>query len=533
MTIEIPPPFPDELLYSTIARAARRIGISHVLLSRVLHDQEHTVATLFPERLTVVANRLREFAGWTQSPDEIMANHTLAPLSLPFLPKAAQYKSAIMNAGGGPKVALFRVLGIPGDQKLRNCSVCSRDDVKLFGESYWHRLHQIPALKICALHGCPLTCTNVSHRRAYQYVALDEAVALGQLPVHENSLALQRAMASSLGDALNNPPKDFSKQAFAEVFRTFMKAHGARLGSPATLIRDLLSYYGAQMLSDLDIQIPGGSCRPISMFFGEDSHNSPPMHLYALLADRCGMPFTDLLEITNDANGPDRGPWPCKNPNCLHCEKPNIRRRISCERTFESLFTCPECKHTYKRPEPLTHERDGTFAFSAVTAKDTEWEERLRSAWMDDSLTMKTLVIRLARKWDTIRTHAARLALPDRPNRWVSRRHPLQRHIKGLAVRDRRRAEWIALRASRPLSESEFVRAEKLKAWFRSNDRVWCQTQPDLRVLDRRLSTGSKFARFSRPTGAIGSESSGPLDNDRTRSPIRTCPPNAIRLEPS
>lgn len=40
--------------------------------------------------------------------------------------------------------------------KLKYCPDCIKADQKRYGESYWHREHQIPYMSICRKHGCRL-----------------------------------------------------------------------------------------------------------------------------------------------------------------------------------------------------------------------------------------------------------------------------------------------------------------------------------------------------------------------------------------
>ncbi|MBR1752184.1 MAG: TniQ family protein [Ruminococcus sp.] len=42
------------------------------------------------------------------------------------------------------------------DRRLRYCPVCAADDREKYGETYWHRVHQIPEISVCAKHRCRL-----------------------------------------------------------------------------------------------------------------------------------------------------------------------------------------------------------------------------------------------------------------------------------------------------------------------------------------------------------------------------------------
>lgn len=40
--------------------------------------------------------------------------------------------------------------------KLKYCPVCMKEEVEAYGESYWHREHQIPSITACRKHKCRL-----------------------------------------------------------------------------------------------------------------------------------------------------------------------------------------------------------------------------------------------------------------------------------------------------------------------------------------------------------------------------------------
>lgn len=49
-----------------------------------------------------------------------------------------------------------------GERFLRFCPSCAQEDRQRYGETYWHRSHQLPEIRICAKHGCYLCDTEMS-----------------------------------------------------------------------------------------------------------------------------------------------------------------------------------------------------------------------------------------------------------------------------------------------------------------------------------------------------------------------------------
>lgn len=49
-----------------------------------------------------------------------------------------------------------------GERFLRFCPSCAQEDREQHGETYWHRCHQLPEIRVCIKHGCYLCDTEVS-----------------------------------------------------------------------------------------------------------------------------------------------------------------------------------------------------------------------------------------------------------------------------------------------------------------------------------------------------------------------------------
>jgi hypothetical protein len=81
-----PKPYPDELLYSTLARYHVRSGNNSPKITiRELFDDPNTIATAdLPSNLEALVKRLSLFSQYTV--DDLILNNTLYPFYAPFLP---------------------------------------------------------------------------------------------------------------------------------------------------------------------------------------------------------------------------------------------------------------------------------------------------------------------------------------------------------------------------------------------------------------------------------------------------------------
>ena len=97
------------------------------------------------------------------STDEVIMNHTMFPYYGRFLDKERRNKafSALVNMQGGYR----NLLAIPKTNKaryLRYCPLCVSEDRQKYGETYWHRIHQMQSVDICPVHFCVLQNTDIA-----------------------------------------------------------------------------------------------------------------------------------------------------------------------------------------------------------------------------------------------------------------------------------------------------------------------------------------------------------------------------------
>ncbi len=150
-----PDPYPDELLYSVCARFADRVqyrGKSSVI--RELFGTRNAVAIVdFPCRLGHLVDILP--SGHHYTVDRFIDDHTLLPFYSPFCPpqRINQVREDMRGSNG---CRIYGRLGIlvnrPADW-LQFCPICVNNDIQKFGECYWHRVHQLPGVKVCPIHG--------------------------------------------------------------------------------------------------------------------------------------------------------------------------------------------------------------------------------------------------------------------------------------------------------------------------------------------------------------------------------------------
>ena len=151
-----PDPYPDELLYSVLARFQSRVQYpSRESLVRELLGTKKAFATIdLPSHLCRLIASLPP--GHLYTVDGFIDNNTLLPFYSPFSTKE-RINAIRENMGDGKKLGFHYRIGIASSRislpiSLRFCPLCAREDKEQFGEYYWHRLHQVSGVEVCPIH---------------------------------------------------------------------------------------------------------------------------------------------------------------------------------------------------------------------------------------------------------------------------------------------------------------------------------------------------------------------------------------------
>ncbi|TNI68484.1 transposase, partial [Aeromonas salmonicida] len=135
--------YPDELLYSAIARCRVHLGIgSHKGLLAMLFGDTRVAA------VTDLPSHLQSLAGNTGlDPETLVANHTLFPLYAPFIPKQRRFKlhqsMLAPDQPGSIGLAGASTALVKWPEWLRYCPLCFEEMVANLGEPYWRRCWQV------------------------------------------------------------------------------------------------------------------------------------------------------------------------------------------------------------------------------------------------------------------------------------------------------------------------------------------------------------------------------------------------------
>lgn len=166
----LPTIYPDELVYSWFCRYFIHSGCltNNMALSDLLQKRCHNPSKEFIGHLNKNAvKKIEEVIPM----DKLVLEHTMYPQYARFIP-LKEKKKAIYHLGYDfcDPHFLFAILPrTQNDLYLKYCPLCVQEDRQRYGETYWHRKHQIRNMKSCYKHKCMLVSSDISAKSEQCY----------------------------------------------------------------------------------------------------------------------------------------------------------------------------------------------------------------------------------------------------------------------------------------------------------------------------------------------------------------------------
>lgn len=157
-------PYEDELFYSWLARSyvkncypdyktfsfqvmgRRDTNPSFDFINKIEDDEQENIKKIFKGGIK-----------------QIIGKHTLIPYYASCI-KSEKRQYVYANAGT-VNLPFDKLLSLPNLQHtkyLKYCPLCAKEDRKKYGETYWHRKHQIIDVSVCYLHKVKLIETDIA-----------------------------------------------------------------------------------------------------------------------------------------------------------------------------------------------------------------------------------------------------------------------------------------------------------------------------------------------------------------------------------
>jgi len=495
-----PVPYPDELLYSACARFASRAGYASVksVLDELFGAPTATAVIDLPNRLGFLAAALPANSSLTA--DHLIDQHTLLPFFSAFqsASRVEQLRADLKGTHGpaGHMRSGLMASRNPMPGHLRFCPLCKQEDEDSFGETYWHRLHQLPGVVVCSPHRAFLENSGVSlraGRRHLQFISAEQVTRM--IPVRHVDIEdhNHRALLQIAQDAqwlLEHPSDGTSLKALHIRYLRLLLKRGVATYTGSIRVKKLLnefsSFYSPSLLELLNCELRGRDIEKdnwLLRLVRPPKHAQHPLY-HLLLIQFLGYTVEEFFQLPEEFHPFGEGPWPCLNLAAAHYRRPVI---MECQlgnrlRSGKAAgrFSC-ECGFAYVRtgPDSLLEDR---FRIGRIISFGQVWETKLELLCKDSSLSISEIGRGLGVDPLTVRRHAARLGLSLLVSDKGLKPLNCATQLKGKAVsvawegkRRGYRSKWVsAMKRGREITLKALRRKlPREYAWLRRNDSEW------------------------------------------------------------
>ena len=284
-----PRPYPDELLYSVIARYAVHNGIcsSKKLVEELFLNRNAAAVVDFPGHLNTFVNQIAHLHPYTV--DDWIQLHTLYPAYLPFVPPERAYQ-IIQSAKSNNANDIHTRMGVAAatistPKYLRICKQCYIEQQWRYGESYWQRTFQLPGVVVCPIHSQPLSITDVLYHPNSKFSFMParqfNIISHFDKPEIRRSIGYLSNLANSFYDLLNSSNTvHFTFQQLSQFYFQLANNHGLTKGSRVLhgeVVEKLIDYWPSKLLFQLDPALVP-SIGWVTLLFRKHRKFSHPLH---------------------------------------------------------------------------------------------------------------------------------------------------------------------------------------------------------------------------------------------------------------
>ncbi|WP_027627172.1 TniQ family protein [Ruminiclostridium cellobioparum] len=244
MITYFPAIYPDELVYSLLSRFYLQSGyLSYTYAAEDIYAYKQVRPD--HEFINVLHPEMREMIAKTVPMEKLVEKHTMYPYYGRFMGKFRRRKAfeSLVTLNGNYKNLLAMPTKRDGaDRFLRYCPLCAKADREQYGETYWHRGHQMVGVNVCPIHKCYLVNSSIliSGKATPNLTAAEKVVPEGEAISRCNNLLELRLAEYTL--AVFQAPVDIDSNVSAGRF-LHSKLKGTKYISDSGLFRNLTVFY--------------------------------------------------------------------------------------------------------------------------------------------------------------------------------------------------------------------------------------------------------------------------------------------------
>lgn len=222
-------PHHDEPVFSLLARLYR--GLIGTSRSRFAHhlfgDSRLVVPFDLPCAIDALTERVGSRVGLTA--DDLIDSHSMYPATsfMMSAEQAAKIRQAMHSAGRETRHSLLwnRQRSADGERPLCFCATCRAIDMTKHGYTWWRRMHQVPDVFCCAVHGTPLEVSQFVRGQfwKFDYPDASDAVSVATKPKPDR---LDVGYARSVRWLLNHPPFPVDTDKLYQLYHERLEQRG-------------------------------------------------------------------------------------------------------------------------------------------------------------------------------------------------------------------------------------------------------------------------------------------------------------------
>jgi hypothetical protein len=273
-------------------------------------------------------------------------------------------------------------------KRFRFCPVCVTNDRKNVGETYWHRLHQLPSILVCPRHNVFLEDSQVrrdSARDALRFVPAEYVVQT--LPVRHVDLSdsTHRLLLKLSIDGewlLGHKSSGNDLKTFYKRYLNLLIGRGLATCTGSIHVTELIyefsTFYPPNLLKLLHCEFTGADQQKTNWLLRlvRPPKNAQHFIYHLLLTQFLGHTVEEFFHLPTELHLFGEGPWPCLNPAAEHFRelviaeyKLSSRLRGNCP---TATFSC-RCGFAYSRSGPDSSAED-KFRVGRMISFGQVWE---------------------------------------------------------------------------------------------------------------------------------------------------------------
>ena len=483
--------YPGELLYSGIARYQIRSGnlSPKSNIEELFNSRTITATADLPCGLDNLVENLPSYSSVTAN--SLIQNHTLYPFYAPFLPpkRVKRVKESMKSEKGGNIHTTAGVIAssILTPQYFRFCPDCLQEDLDKYGETYWHRLHQIQGVIFCPIHKGVLLNSQIPIQgfNKHQYEAATEFnCQTRDLKCEYSQIVIEQLinLAQDISLLIEGIHPSRTLEWFTKRYQTLLIERGYANVSGRVkhekLIDYFLYFYDTEFLEILDSSVAyEDRSNWLSQIVRKHRKVFHPIR-HLLMIRFLGESIDTFFQNNKQYRPFGKSPWLCLNAAADHYLQPVVTN-LDISHCLESkkplgTFSC-DCGMVYSRSGEDKTEEDKLRIGRVITYGEV-WEDKLKELVEVKKLGLRATARELRVDPNTINRYVALLNLnPSWTKNKLQIKSKKEVSIDLEEIKQQQRDLWLSLQQKNTkLSKTEIRKlAPDAYAWLYRYDRIW------------------------------------------------------------